>query len=267
LVAGSNPAGVTKNKKLILDALVLLYEEISSISALKYWYISPKKLEIAKKSILEKEVSFYQKLAPKYQEAFEHRIVCFLENYTFKGQENLQVTDQMQVLIAASYVMLTFGFRKFLSESFHTILLYPRAYQSTISQDLHKGEFNPAASVVVFSWVDFLAGIITENDNLHLGIHEFAHVIHYDSKTNKSSDYRNFRFYLNQLFQEVSFPKNRDILLQSGYIREYAFTNQFEFVAVIMENFFETPLEFQKTLPPVYGKIVKMLQINPKIFR
>jgi len=51
----------------------------------------------------------------------------------------------------------------------------------------------------------------------------------------------------------------REQLMQSHYFRIYAFTNQFEFLAVILENYFETPLEFKTRFPDLYEKVGLML--------
>jgi Mlc titration factor MtfA (ptsG expression regulator) len=63
----------------------------------------------------------------------------------------------------------------------------------------------------------------------------------------------------NEINDEVSISSVREQLIQSNYFRIYAFTNQFEFLAVILENFFETPLEFEKQFPDLYAKVVLML--------
>ncbi len=62
--------------------------------------------------------------------------------------------------------------------------------------------------------------------------------------------------------EEVSNAVFREQLIQSEYFRIYAFTNQFEFLAVILENYFETPLEFQKRFPDLYKKVGLMLNMK-----
>jgi Mlc titration factor MtfA (ptsG expression regulator) len=55
------------------------------------------------------------------------------------------------VLIAATFVMLTFGMRHYLIDVFDKIIIYPQPYFSTI-KEYHKGEFNPGMKLLVFSW-------------------------------------------------------------------------------------------------------------------
>jgi Mlc titration factor MtfA (ptsG expression regulator) len=54
----------------------------------------------------------------------------------------------------------------------------------------------------------------------------------------------------------------REELIQSKYIRKYAFTNQFEFLAVVVESFIESPQEFKQHFPNIYFKIRQMLNFN-----
>ena len=44
------------------------------------------------------------------------------------------------------------------------------------------------------------------------------------------------------------------------------FSNQFEFLAVILENFFETPLEFEKQFPYLFNKVSLMLNQKTRFF-
>ena len=161
--------------------------------------------------------------------------------------------------------MLTFGFRDYLIGSVSTIIIYPDTFYSQTKQAYHKGEFNPFYSALALSWKDFKQGHAINNDNLNLGIHEFAHAIHYNSK--KESDISSVIFTesINELMRLLSQDKPlRDALIKSNYLRGYAFTNSFEFLAVIIENFIETPQMFKAQFPQIYFKVKQMLNFNMK---
>jgi Mlc titration factor MtfA (ptsG expression regulator) len=66
----------------------------------------------------------------------------------------------------------------------------------------------------------------------------------------------------NKINEEVSISSVRAQIIQSNYFRVYAFTNQFEFLTVILENFFETPLEFEKQFQDLYAKVALMLNLK-----
>ena len=51
-------------------------------------------------------------------------------------------------------------------------------------------------------------------------------------------------------------------LFEKGYFREYALENQFEFLAVVLEHFFESPETFKKQLPELYDSVRKMINFK-----
>lgn len=166
-----------------------------------HFYLFPKKLNATHKEIISTNIPFYNRLKPKYKTYFEHRIHQFVNHYQFVGN-SVEISDEMKVLIASVYVKLTFGYKIYLAKSFQTIIVYPSVYYSTQNNQQHKGEFNPKLKVVVFSWDHFLEGINITNDNLNLGLHEFTHIIHFESKRqSRSREINHFSDNLNELFQ------------------------------------------------------------------
>ena len=55
-------------------------------------------------------------------------------------------------------------------------------------------------------------------------------------------------------------------LIASGFLRDYAYENQFEFVAVLLEHFFESPQEFKTKFPEMYTKVKQMINFNETRF-
>lgn len=202
---------------------------------------------------------FYAKLSDRHKAFFEHRIYRFLEKYEFSGRDDFEVTEDVKIRIASIYVMMSFGMRNYLTPIFERIVIYPKVYLSSIADQYHKGEFNPYMKAVVFSWEDFVAGNDISNDNLNLGIHEFGHILHHHGKMGNDVSAVIFMETYDRILEEIAHPPNRQKLLDSGYFREYAYTNQFEFLAVILENYFETPHEFKSNFPVLYSHVSKML--------
>lgn len=227
-------------------------------------YMFPKEISPRYKSVLEREFSFYRNLPLAKRKYFRHRVQSFMENYQFVGREGLAVTEEMKVKIAATSVMLTFGMRNYLSDLFETILIYPDIFLSPSSDEYHKGEFNPAAGVVVFSWKHFIEGIEYDNDNLNLGLHEFAHVLHLDSLKRRriGSSSVIYTDMFDKIMEYIAKPQNREKLMKAEYFRLYAYTNQYEFIAVILEYFFETPMVFRQKLPELYFMVEKMINFK-----
>lgn len=226
-----------------------------------HWYPFPKKITTSQRLILENNFPFYKRLSVKKKVYFEHRLRVFIANYQFVGK-GLVVTEQMEVLIAGTYVMLTFGMRSYLVRLFDKIIIYPSSYFSTVNQQYHKGEFNPRLKTLVFSWEDFILGLESSNDNVNLGLHEFSHVLHFHCL--KSKDPSAIVFY-DEFNEVVKYYKdsalNRE-LREKGYFRLYAYENQFEFLSVILEHFFETPDVFKKTHPQLYTSVKRMINFS-----
>lgn len=219
----------------------------------------------SQKKILKREFPFYQKLSLKQQVFFEHRLVCFMAKYQFIGKGGFVITDQSRVLISATYVMLTFGMRHYLIDVFDKIIVYPQTYFSTINQEYHKGEFNPGMRIIVFSWLDFQEGFRFENDNINLGLHEFSHALYFHALTHRDVSSVVFADAYNKIQKYLTEAGVLHVIVNSDYFRIYGYTNQVEFLAVILEHFFETPLVFRNQFPELYSYVKEMINFDEAI--
>ena len=227
-----------------------------------HFYLFKKTLKSSQKKILRNEFPFYRRLSAKEQFYFEHRVANFIENKGFIGRDDLKIVERQKVLIAATATMLTFGMRKYKLPIIDKILLYPDVFYSTINEEYHKGEFNPKFKAVVFSWKHFEEGYSNKEDKINLGIHEFTHAIHFNSLKHKGSSGKLFLNGFNDVQRLLLNKRIKDDLRDSGYFREYAFTNKFEFLAVLLESFIESPVEFKQRFPLVYKNIQQMFNFR-----
>lgn len=227
-----------------------------------HWYPFGQKLSVSQRDILEKEFVFYRNLSGKRKLFFEYRIAAFIAKYSFIGKEDFVVTERVKVLISAAFVMLTFGMRYYLINVFDKIIIYPESYFSTINKEFHKGEFNPRAKAVVFSWKDFKEGFRDDNDNINLGLHEFAHALCFHCLKAKDQSSIVFADGYVKTQKYLVQSKVLDHLIASNYLRIYAYTNQAEFFAVILEHLFETPQLFRQEFPELYNHIRSMINFQ-----
>ncbi|AWI24639.1 zinc-dependent peptidase [Flavobacterium pallidum] len=221
-------------------------------------YYKPLKLTANERSLALQYSPFFKRLSPKRQAYFEHRLKTFLVTIAFEGRE-IQLTDEMKVRIASVYVMMTFGMRNYMMGSFERIIIYPDSYESTITGNLHDGEFNPSHKLIVFSWAAFERGCHTENDNLNLAIHEFAHAIYLYSLRKPNEAEAMFATRYQSIRSMIRDEKQRQVLFDKGYFRDYGFTNEYEFIAVMLEHFFETPMVFRTNYPKLYKQVSEMI--------
>ena len=236
-------------------------EYVNKVLFVNHVYFWKRKLTKDQKSILRTNFKFYQELSLKHQTYFEHRVYQFINTKEFIGN-NIEVSEEMRIVISATLVKLTFGLRDYNIKSVERIIFYPEEFYSQTNKAYHKGEFNLGLKALVFSWKDVLYGYEVADDNLNLAIHEFTHAIHfyYMSVRRRSTSAAIFI----DTFEELTTmldnePALKTKLVESNFLRDYAFTNQFEFLSVIIETFIESPQQFSRSFPSIYRKVKTML--------
>ncbi len=253
-------SGIIFNK--IIDPLYFFFFKKTML--IHFYPLGLKKLNNHQRFILEQNFKFYQRLTLKRKTYFEHRVCKFIQTYEFIGND-ISITDEIKILIAGTYIKLTFGMRKYLLDNFNKIIIYPNIYRSKYTNENHKGEFNPKLKIIVFSWKDFLKGFQNDSDNINLGLHEFTHAIHFNSlKSNEMSAivfFDEFQKILKILKDQKAIQK----IQNANYFRDYAYENQFEFLAVLLEHFFETPHVFKKEFPDLFEHVGKMINFDESL--
>jgi len=247
----------------LLKIFQVYYATVFNKPLFTYRFFQLNRLTSNQRAILKNEHATYRALSPKDKRQFEHRVATFIDKNTFIGRQELVVTDQMKVKVAATATMLSFGFKNYHLDIIEIVVLYPKVYYSQINKAYHKGEINPRLKTIVFSWEDFLHGYEIGDDNLNLGIHEFGHAIHLNAS--RKSDISSLIF--NRGFKNLTeyLQHNESVrqdLIASKYFRAYAYTNQYEFFAVLLENFIETPSEFKSQFPVLFKLLKQMLNFK-----
>ncbi len=231
-----------------------------------HFYLRLKSLNEKERDVLKRQFSFYNKLSRKHQRYFQHRVCRFIDRVEFIGGEDLEIDEEKRILIAATATMLTFGYRNYHINRLNKVIIYSDEYYSNLNKTYHKGEFNPGHRAIVFSWKDFKEGYEIEEDNLNLGIHEFVHAIHISYLGTKSRNDVSAHIFINGLEKIKNLLETNESyeskMKTAGYFRDYAFTNQFELIAVLVENFIETPSVFKVEFPEVYNEIRQMLNFD-----
>jgi len=225
-------------------------------------YMVFKKLNEVQKNILEQDFSFFGKLSKKHKRQFEHRVATFISEKKFIGRDELVVTDKMKVLIAAVGCMLSFGRKNYNYGLIEFVLLYPDAFYSAMNDSYHKGEFNPREKALVLSWKDFVEGYEITDDKLNLGIHEFMHAMQLEAKQSRDIDSSRLTKQFQQILKRLTNQEVKDKLDETRFFRAYAFTNQYEFLAVMAEYFIEAPSDFKNHFPKLYGHTRKLLNFT-----
>ena len=215
----------------------------------------PKELSDLHRGLMVRHFTFYKLLSEHDKRRFEHRVKKFIDRHEFVGRGGVEITEKMKLLISSTAIMLTFGMRRYLFSEFDTIIIYPKDYFSKFTKKQHKGETNPRYRTIVFSWDNFMEGLKVEDNNINLGLHELAHALHLTFKKRKSITAVNFMKRFQMLLDRLKDRKLQRKIVASGYLRQYGFKNEYEFLAVLVEHFFETPDEFNQKLPEIYRMV------------
>ena len=207
---------------------------------------------------------YYNKLSTSDKAKFERKLCLILFTKIFIPRNFERVTDEMKVLISASAVQLTFGLKEVYLAHFRKILIYPNDYYSSITKRYHKGEVNPAYGIVVISWHTFVMGYLNPaDDGINLGLHEMAHALRLENIIRNEE----YQFFDEQLLKRLD-EFGRKVCENSDnqavqFLRPYACTNQHEFFAVAIENFFERPEGLRKAMPELFAILTTLLNQNP----
>lgn len=244
-------------------ALIFIEEVIFNITkkpCFVYTFDIGKGLNPIEEDILYKYFKYYRLLPENKKRIFSHRVRKFMNCKTFEGRKNLEVTDEMRILISATAVKINFGFRNYKLPHFHTIIIYPDEYFSSVTNTTNKGETN-TQGVIVFSWKDFLKGFEIEDDSLNLGYHEFAHALFVDEKSHTTNPC--FTYYYEKWYEILRDGHTVKKIRDNNLFRDYGTVNENEFFAVALEIFLETPEKLKNELPELFDLMCLMLNQYP----
>jgi MtfA peptidase len=211
------------------------------------------------KSSIRKHNLFYQKLPDEGKLVFEKKVNQFIYTKDFIPRGISKVTEEMEALIAASAVQLTFGLPDVTFKHFDKILIYPTDYYSAIHRRYHKGEVNPRLKIIVLSWHHFVEGFANEKDGINLGLHEMAHALKFENIIENGEhhffDLEEYTKWLQMAAIEITNIRNGN----DSIFRQYASVNEEEFFAVNMEVYFEQPHQLFDYNPKLYKTISNLL--------
>jgi MtfA peptidase len=212
-------------------------------------------------TLLSKEIPYYNSLSQDGKHYFIGRLKEIRSNIEIQGREDFIVTKEVEVLISACIAQLTFGFKSPIMPTLKGVVVFPEEFYSRLTEAWVKG-LAMGNGVVFLSWYDFKEGYLYSTSTYNLGLHEFAHMLRFQSNEMGFGDHR-LSYYFDQWEQngENVFQKIRRG--SQNFFREYGGTNRSEFFSVCVENFFEVPKEFMDEQPDLYFHLCYLLKQNP----
>ena len=211
--------------------------------------------------ILIQDIPYYNQLSEAGKHKFIYRLKQVWESLEFQAREDFNLTKENEILIAACVTQLTFGFKSPIIPYLKGVIVFPGIFYSRLADAYVKG-LAMGNGVVFLSWEDFKEGYYFSTSTYNLGLHEFAHMLHFQSDESNFSDPRLAAYFDEwEINGEETFQRIKRG--NQNFFRKYAGTNRSEFFSVCVENFFEVPGQFKAEMPEVYWHLCYLLKQNP----
>lgn len=224
--------------------------------------------------VLHQNIPPYAKLSAKLRQELHQDINLFLVEKSFEGCEDLTITDEIKVTIAAQACLLLLNRTDRCYPKLRSVVVYPSAYvaggKSLFNRDEKKsvrlGE-SWGTGTVVLSWNHVKKGAFNFRDGHNVTMHEFAHQLDQEDGAadgvpilERRSAYSSWATVFSREFEQLQRKgrkKKRNVL------DAYGATNPAEFFAVATETFFEKPVQLQKKHPELYQELLNYYKTDP----
>ncbi|WP_299301093.1 M90 family metallopeptidase [uncultured Litoreibacter sp.] len=227
------------------------------------------------RNIILDEVTLIRKLPRAYGAQLEGKVSLFLDQVEFIGCNGLEVTEEMQLSIAAQACLLVVNSPQWY-DTLRTILIYPGAFRSrqqisdgyvVTEQEIVRTGESWARGPVVLSWEHSERGAQNHTDGQNVVLHEFAHQLDNLSGHTDGAPVMNPGQSLARWAQV--FTSAYDIHVgrvergQPTAVDAYGAEGPEEYFAVVVELFFENPSRLVQEEPDVYHQLSELFQLNP----
>ncbi len=204
--------------------------------------------------------------------ALQQRVKVIVAEKYWEGCHGLQLTEEMQVTIAAQAGLMLLGAPDFYFDNVRTILVYPQPFRRQsesgwIVDEQHRSGEAWQGGPIVLSWNDVLRGGRNQNDGQNLVVHEFAHALDgLDGEMGGNVTFddpalmERWKLVMMRDFQQLAaaVEQGRPTLLDP-----YGATSPAEFFAVASESFFEEPGPLRHHHPELFQLLKAYYRVDP----
>ncbi|MBN2722907.1 MAG: zinc-dependent peptidase [Deltaproteobacteria bacterium] len=229
------------------------------------------------KKLLTGKYQYYRNLNVRDKEKLENSIQVFLSKKDFYGIDNLEITDEIRLLVAAQACTLIFKIDQKLEcyPNHKSIYLYPDKfppdYYSGIMVDgLSAPPWYDSESVISgevhLSWPDVSRGIEDGKDGYNPVFYQFARQLDQDDFSDDGipslylDNPEKWIGIFSSYFQKFQTSINSG---KSSLINPHAANSLAEFFAATTELFFEVPVQFRKEFPGLYNELKDFYKQDP----
>jgi len=241
----------------------------------RFRHLLTQPLTEAQRDIVAREVPLIHSLPQDLQIRLDGKMNAFLDQITFIGCDDLEVTEDMELSIAAQASLLIVNTDQWY-RYLRTVLIYPGAFKSvnknydgyvvTEEETVRLGE-SWSKGPVILSWADSQQGALNTEDGRNVVLHEFAHQLDDLSgqtdgipvlrRGHRFADWK--RVIVTAFYRhERRLEKGRKTVLDA-----YGAEGPEEFFAVAIEAFFEKPSALRDDEPELYEQLSMLLKLDP----
>lgn len=142
-----------------------------------WWYTKhPPRLSEGLNKLLKRFCVFYQNLSPLEKIRFQGRIGLFRMgvNWTPMGWPEDELPPDVELVLAAQAVMLTFHREQFLFPTFEKVIIYPKSFPSPEHPYAHSSELYEEDGCLIFSAENVMRAFFNPGQLYQVGLHEYA---------------------------------------------------------------------------------------------
>lgn len=228
-------------------------------------------------TIIVKNFPLYSRLPADDQQELRKHIQIFLSEKEFEGCDDLQITQEIKVTIAAQACLLLLHRETDYYPRVSCILVYPTAYVAPVKKysdpwlltegkEVRAGEAWQRGAVVL-SWEDVRFGAADIEDGRNVVLHEFAHQLDMEDNAAdgipvlpRRSMYADWARVMSAEYERLRSDADYD---RTTVMDEYGATNPAEFFAVATECFFVIPERLKIFHPELYEQLMEFYQQDP----
>ncbi len=143
-----------------------------------WWYKRrPPELPTGLQTMFETRFDWYKQLPEPLRKRFRERTALYMKAHDFKAQGMETMPADVQAVIAATAVQISFGHQDFLMEPYEHIIVYPHPFPSPQYPDKwHTSELYDDDGVLIFSAQHLMLGFFKPRQYFHIALYEYARV-------------------------------------------------------------------------------------------
>ncbi len=204
---------------------------------------------------------YYRNLSQKGKERFMKRVESVLNNTIIIGKEELELNEQIEILVVANLVQLTFGLKQFWLYGYEYIYIYPDEFTiEATGQTVGGSTYNN--KIISLSWKNFALDHLRPKDGKNISFAQYALALIRTVLNGKRFDL-SFGSYLDTWFDIIKKESANKTDMEA--VNNLSNNNDdLAFVfAKCTELFFEKPELFKKELPSSYAHFCLLLNQDP----